>query len=114
MDTEMTPTDIDALELAIRQALLLDADTSEQIEWKLKRDPRIEVALLAAYVMQVRNLRLDASQQAPMDIDDPDKELRSPNFRGNHDAARLLKRMTAHGVSRYHPDPMTAIAEAKR
>jgi len=72
-----------------------------------------------AYRLQTKNLHLKPWQIRPMDIDDPDNpdEGRGParaQLDGRYEAAALLKRMLAAGVSRYHPDPMAAIEEAER
>ena len=114
MATILNQNDCDALELAIKQVMALSEERREQIEWKLSRCPRVEVGMLASCIMQVTNLRLSASQDPPMELtDEPDELLMQRDFRGSHDAAKLLKQMRALGISDYHPDPMHAIEERK-
>lgn len=109
----MTETDFEALRRALQQTLA-EPERIEQIRYKLAHEDEVEVAMFCSYHRQIDTLRLDASQDPPCEIDDPDAELRQPNFRGNHDAARLLKRMLKLGISRYEPDPMTAIEQATK
>jgi hypothetical protein len=103
-----TPNDLEAVTRALEQ-VLEDPEWCELFEWKLATDDRDTVLHFAAYNCQVDNLRLNAAEDPPCEIDDPDAELAKPDFRGNHAAARLLKRMRALGISDYEPDPMRAI-----
>ena len=68
----------------------------------------IEVAQFAAYHCQTDTLWLLPWQKVPMDIVDP-------NAKGvDREAARLLKRMLACGVSRLYPDPVAATEDAQK
>ena len=51
----------------------------------------------------------------PIWIDDIEAALREPrdDQRGNYGAARLLLRMQALGISKYHPTPVEAIERAE-
>jgi hypothetical protein len=113
----MTPNDIAALKLAMDK-MTRDPLRAVQIESKLKEEPWIDVAAFASYVMQMDNLRLDPADNPPCWIDDPDEALAGPNddawHYGAHQAARLLKRMMALGISKYHPDPLAAIRDAEK
>ena len=111
----MNKIDRAALELAIAQTLA-KPDRVDQIEWKLKEDGWLATAMFASYHCQCDALNL-CGEIPPCEIDDPEVALRGPNEGawcwGARDAARLLKQMTALGISKYHPDPPAAIAAAK-
>jgi hypothetical protein len=100
----LTEIDVAALNLAIERARA-DPERTEQVEWMLVHNPRVEVGEFCAYSCQRDALRLLPWQTAPMDVDDPD---------GDHEAARLLKQMLDLGISRYHPDPVAAIEDAQK
>ena len=93
-----------ALKLALSTARAEDRARAQQIDAKLKDEPWAEVAEFAAYVCQGRSLHLAPWKSPPCwaDADDSDP------------AAKLLRQMLDLGVSRWHPDPMAAIEEAKR
>jgi hypothetical protein len=64
---------------------------------------------LAAYCCQRKALHLALHETPPCHVERLDKvelQERKP--------AELQRRMLRHGVSRWHPDPMAAIAAAKR
>lgn len=113
----MTKKDRAALELAMEYARR-DPGRAEQLDSKLKglryEDPRIgkwimrpepwaEVAEFAAYCAQSDTLQLKPHEAPPCN-GDPD---------GERPQDKLLARMLAAGVSRYHPDPLAALAELK-
>ena len=81
---------------------------------KLKDEPWVEVATFAAYSVQIDALALKPWQDPPAnldeDADEPDNAARASNAAGR----KLLRQMLAAGVSRYDPDPLAALAEAKR
>jgi len=74
-----------------------------------------EAGLTAAYSQQVKNLHLRPWQSPPCWIDPADVEdiiAAGPgedDTHGRYDAARLLKRMLAAGLSRFEPDPAGAL-----
>jgi hypothetical protein len=104
-----------AFELAI-ELTRAEADRREQIDHMLADDPRIEVGQFASYHRQVNALRLRPWEPPPCHINDADETLAQPEQPGDgkHAAARLLKQMLALGVSKWHPDPLAAIEQAKR
>ena len=57
-------------------------------------------AMVAAYDCQCRALRAKPWEEPPCGAQPTDR----------NQAGRLLRRMLARGVSRYHPDPLAAIA----
>jgi hypothetical protein len=86
-----------------------------QLEQKLAEEGFEEAGLTAAYSQQVKNLHLRPWQSPPCWIDPADVEdiiAAGPgedDTHGRYDAARLLKRMLAAGLSRFEPDPAGAL-----
>lgn len=79
------------------------------------RDGWTSAAMFAAYCLRMKSLALKPWQIAPMDIDDADNadDGRGPvqaGFDGRYEAAALLKRMLAAGISRFDGDPEAALA----
>ena len=73
----------------------------------------------ASYCCQCAALDLKPWQIPPMRIVDPDNpDVGRPSYQaatdGRHEAARLLREMFDLGISRWHPDPLAAIAAAKQ
>ena len=104
----MTSRDDDAaLKLAMELASR-DPVKKEQLQAMLEDQSWHEVAETAAYHAQMRSLNLDPWREPPcwQDEDDPRPK--------DRDAQRLLRRMLKAGVSRYHPDPMAALAATKK
>jgi hypothetical protein len=58
---------------------------------------------------QCRALNLKPWETPPCHVNDPDNPVRE-----ERKAARLQQRMLRAGVSKWHPDPLAAIAEAKQ
>jgi hypothetical protein len=97
-----------ALDEALALARNESQERAEQIDGKLAQGEKwAEVAGFCAYLCQMRALRLEPWQWPPsdVDLDDPDEEI---------EANTLLREMLAAGVSRFEPDPLRAIAEAKK
>ena len=65
-----------------------------------------QIARLASYVEQCRNLELRPHEVAPCWVIDPDDP------RIDQEAAKLVREMLKAGVSQYHPNPMQAIKAA--
>ena len=107
----MTRNDRAALKLALEQARAEDPGRAQQIHSMLEERAWTEVANFAASVCQNRTLKLQPWDLPPCDVDeDDDSDI-------NANAVRLLRKMLAAGVSRYHPDPLATIeaaAERKR
>ena len=104
----MTKHDRAALTLALEQARTESPERAQQIDSMLEDRPWFEVATFAASCAQSRALDLMPWEHAPVLVSDDDDD---PIIA---DAVRLLRRMLAAGVSGYHPDPMTALEQAKR
>jgi hypothetical protein len=94
-----------------------DRGRRDQIDAMLRDQSRSweQVGAFCAYHCQTRALGLAPWQRPPCLIEDPEAALRGPDdLSGRHNAARLLQRMIKAKVSRWHPDPMAALAEAER
>jgi hypothetical protein len=101
----MKPIDREALELALKLTLEeKDKGRVEQVRGMLKDRRWRDVAGFCAFHRQIQVLNLHPWQSPPCHIDLDEI--------GENDAegAELLKRMLAAGVSRYHPDPLGALA----
>jgi hypothetical protein len=125
---DLDAADIAALTLALEQALA-GADSlyrAEQLRDMVENGEHgwREVAESACYSQQMRRLRLASWQKPPCWLDEAEIEaiLRAgpaPASDGsgadvsNCPGARLFKRMVSHGVSPFHPDPLSAIEAAK-
>src|SRR5262249_18190397 len=112
---DLSEIDRDALERAMQLARR-DPLRAQQLDSKLADESWVEVAKFAASCVQGAVLHLKPWQSPPMRIDehaDADQPMR--NFCDNDQPAiRLLRRMLAAGISRYEPDPLTALAAAKK
>jgi hypothetical protein len=94
----MKKIDRDALARAMEMARK-DRKLAAQLDEQLKDRPWHEVAKFASYCCQCDNLKLLPHQSPPcMVIGDRD-----------HDAADLLRRMLAAGLSEFEPDPLKAL-----
>jgi hypothetical protein len=112
-------SDIDrkAFELAIAAARNEDQGRRDQVDHFLRTRSFEEVGAFCSYHCQTRALNLPPWQHPPCNIDPADIEAliaAGDELHGKAVAAQLLRRMLDLGVSRYHPDPMTALATAKR
>ena len=102
----MTKSDKTALKLAIKQCREESPERAEQIDAKLADEPWEEVAEFAAYCRQTSSLRLKPWQTPPCHVDIDSRNVEP-------EAIRLLAQMRELGISRWHPDPIMAIAAAK-
>jgi len=104
----MTRNDRNALKLTLALCRNESPARSHQIDSKLEDEPWEEVVRFAAFCCQGRSLHLmpwDLPPCCASEGDDSDIDA---------EAVKLLRKMLAAGVSRWHPDPMAAIEEAKR
>jgi hypothetical protein len=103
---EIGENDIAALELAMDGARA--QGRGKQLDEMLKNRSWHRVAKFAAYCCQRRALHLAPHETPPCHVERLNKlepQERKP--------AELQRRMLKHGVSRWHPYPMAAIATAK-
>ena len=103
----MTKHDRDALKLAM-ETCRAEEGRAEQLDYMVKQDGWRYAATFSAYHCQMQSLDLCPWEEPPCwQREDDDSERNAP-------AVKLLKRMLAAGVSRYHPDPLKALAGARR
>ncbi|MFZ5715905.1 MAG: hypothetical protein ACOY3N_24005 [Bradyrhizobium sp.] len=110
----MNEADQAALELALSR-IVGNPEHSQhaQVRDKLNSEPWADVAVFAAYSEQIDALSLKPWQSPPALIDHPEAIIASGTAHPDFKAAKLLARMLAHGVSKFHPDPLLAIEKAK-
>ena len=104
--------DRDALERCMKIAQR-DPLRTEHLRSKLEDEPWIEVAEFASYSCQIESLSLKPWQSPPCHIDEdavPDNDDREPDTVGR----KLLRQMLANNISRFEPDPLTALRRVKR
>lgn len=108
---ELSDIDREALERALAMALAdKDQGRVEQVRHMLETDHWLEVRGFCAYGQQRRSLGLRPWESPPMYGETEARD----GFR-NDAARKLLKKMLAAGLSRYEPDPVTALrAKGKR
>ena len=111
----LTDVDRDAMTRAIEMCRSENKGRRQQIDQKLKDEKWRRVGRFAAYSCQIDALHLEPWEWPPIWIRDIDAALLTPNdARRIGDAARLLQKMLALGISRYEPDPLAAIAAAEQ
>src|SRR5215813_10011015 len=104
----LTRNDLAALELALKLTRQESEGRAAQLLRMQLDDGWFYAAHFAAYNCQTNALHLQPWEHPPIWVDDPDDYPESP------EAADLLRRMLAAGVSRYHPDPLAAIEVAEK
>jgi hypothetical protein len=99
--------DVPALKLSMQEALKQEG-RALQFE-KILEQGRSgwRLGILAACICQYRNLELEPHQHPPCHVSIEDRP-----FEGMEDAAALVRKLVAAGVSRLHPDPAAAYKEA--
>ncbi len=104
-EDDLDPLDREALERAMKFA---SRDPGRR--WQLRDESWLAVATFAAYCMQSQNLHLKPWEYPPC--------WGSETPLGYHgdqrEAWELCKRLLAAGLSRWEPDPITALAERSR
>jgi hypothetical protein len=103
----LTRNDRDALERALKLTRQESEGRAQQLLRMQLDDGWFYAARFASYSCQVDALHLKPWEHPPIWVDDPDDY-------PDREAARLLKRMLAAGVSRFDPDPMRALEAAER
>ena len=106
----MTENDYLALSRAMQEARV--QGRGGQLDAKLQHEAWEAVAMFAAGCAQSVALKLKPWEVPPCEVIDIDAPAESERV-----AAKLLRTMLRHGVSRWHPDPQAALvvaAEAQR
>jgi hypothetical protein len=101
-----------AMQAAIEELLQLEPTWSVTIADMLQAQSFAQVGAFASGVCQARALKLRPHECTPADTDNVKDPFDRYGCRPNEVA--LLRRMLAAGVSRYHPDPMQALAALER
>jgi hypothetical protein len=113
----LSKVDREALQRAIEMVRAEGPNEMRWIDDHLRTNGFFEAGRLASYHCQYRALQLKPWQFPPIWIDDVSATLKEPpDSKDRHRAAKLLQRLLAAGLSRYEPDPLTALerAEAER
>jgi hypothetical protein len=116
----LSPVDQEALERAIEivrnRPEKEDPGRRQQIDHLLEHEGWFTAATFCAYSCQRDTVHPKLWQPVPCDIEDLEGDLAKGDDGkgGQYRAALLLKRMLAAGLSMYEPDPIRALAEAKR
>jgi hypothetical protein len=107
----MRAHDRKAMQLAIEMARADNERQRHEIDDMLRTGPWQEAAERAVWCCQDRSLKLRPWECPPFLTRNVDEPSDCWGYRPQEVA--LLRRMLAAGVSRYHPDPMTALAAAE-
>jgi len=103
-DVLLEERDRAALDLALKVCRAQSVQRSQQLDKMLETRTRTRVAKFAAFACQCKALRLKPHEVPPCHVNNPNTVKRE-----ERDAAKLLRRMLRHGVSRFHPSPLAAI-----
>ena len=117
VEEELSAVDRDALDRAIEICRTRkDPADREQIERKIATEPWREVGEFAAYSCQMDSLHLQPWQSPPCWVDDLVSDIQGApdGVGGDYEAAKLLQRLLDAGLSRYEPDPVGALKQARR
>lgn len=104
-EASLSKADVAALKLAMQTAMA-EPSRCEQLEEKLKDEPWYEVADFAAGCVQCKALRLPVHQFPPCDLHEDEVY----ETQGDQQVQALLKKMLKAKISRWHPDPLAALA----
>jgi hypothetical protein len=107
----LSAVDRDALKRAIELAKGESAARAAQINDKLKSESPMRVGEFAAYCCQHRALATKPWELAPVSVDEDDPIPVGDDHRRRARAIKLLRRLLAAGLSRYEPEPLTALAK---
>jgi hypothetical protein len=116
-ETMLTSADVAALNRTIELALAeKDQARVEQVKWKLQHNDRRETAEFCCYRQQSRDLELRPWESGPAWLNPEQVDsiiAQGPTHNGGYTAAVVLKRMLAHGLSKYDPTPRESIDRAR-
>ena len=109
--------DREAMQRAIDMVRAEGPSEARRIDDQIQHDGFYSAGHGASYHCQYRNLKLRPWEFPPVWVDNVTATLKEPPDHQRRDrAAKLLQRLLAAGLSRYEPDPLTALerAEAER
>ncbi len=114
----MKRVDREAMKRAIEELRREGGEDARQIEQKLRDEPWEDVGRFAAYSCQDKHLQLQPWQVPPCWLRtdrDVEAALSMPHdHSGRREAGELVQRLLAASLSRYEPDPLTALEAAER
>jgi hypothetical protein len=108
----LSPRDHEALRRALAAAQGRGEDKRQQIGFMLGDGDWQAAAEFASCSVQREALRLKPWQLAPCEVDAGDVDAPGYEHRRTAQAAKLLRRLLAAGLSRWEPDPLGALNEA--
>lgn len=115
---DLDPLDADAIDLAIQIVLDENGDDASTARATLTEGDWWMGGNQAVYVLQCEHLHLEPWLSPPCWIDEDEIDAiiaRGPRLNNfEYGGARLLKKMIAANVSKFHPAPLDAIAAADR
>jgi hypothetical protein len=110
----MRRVDRQAMKRAIEELRREGGEDARQIEEKLREEPWEDVGRFAAYSCQDKHLQLQPWMVPPCWLRtdrDVEAALSMPHdHSGRREAGELVQRLLAAGLSRYEPDPLTALS----
>jgi hypothetical protein len=114
-DDALSAVDFEALTRAVK-ICQSDPATHLQIERKLTNEIWRDVAEFCAYSCQMDSLHLAPWQSPPAWVENlvGDIQAGDDGVLGAYQGAKLLRRLLDAGLSRYEPDPLAALKQAKK
>lgn len=115
-ENDFNETDREALSRAIQMTLEgHDREEAARIKSTLAEEGWWEAAWIAAHSQQCYTLNLSPWERPPCEFNDDDNPHDTHAGRPCDAASiKLLKRMVAHGLSKWESDPINALVNAKR
>jgi hypothetical protein len=114
---DLDPVDAEAFTRAIELYRGLGRDRSEQVDHWLRCDGWLQAARYCAANCQKSLIRPRLWLELPMYVEPSDIEgiiARGPDRGGEYQAAKILRKLLRAGLSRFEPEPLKALAAAKR
>jgi len=114
-EIEINEVDCDAFHRALA-LMLKHRELSRDFKRRLDegREPWADIARHAASICQIESLGLRAWQTLPCEVEINETDARGCEHRSTRNASMILKRLLNAGLSRYEPDPPTALARVER
>jgi hypothetical protein len=109
----MEPHDLAAMKRAITLERARGARERQAIDDRLREQSWHEVGQFASWCCQDRAMRLRPYDCPPCRIKSTDPNDSSDDWGWRPSEIALLRKLLDAGISRYHPDPIGALEEAK-